>query len=40
MLIASKRKLKQFSGNLNVTIGNENIKQVISKKVLGIILDE
>ena len=40
MLIASKRKLKQFSGNLNITIGSHNIKQVVNKKVLGIILDE
>ena len=40
MLIASKRKLKQSSGNLNITIGSHNIKKVINKKVLGIILDE
>jgi hypothetical protein len=40
MLIASKRKLKQYSGNPNITIGSHNIKQVINKKVLGIILDE
>ena len=39
MLIASKRKLKQFSGNLNITIGSHNIEQVVNKKVLGIILD-
>ncbi len=40
MLIASKRKLKQYSGSPNITIGSHNIKQVINKKVLGIILDE
>ncbi|CAB3994308.1 Hypothetical predicted protein [Paramuricea clavata] len=40
MLIASKRKLKQYSGNPNITIGSHDIKQVINKKVLGIILDE
>jgi hypothetical protein len=40
MLIASNRKLKQYSGNSNITIGSHNIKQVINKKVLGIILDE
>ena len=40
MLIASKRKLKQFSGNLNITIGGHNIKKVVNKKVLGINLDE
>ena len=40
MLIASKRKLKQFSGNANLTIGRHNIKQVINKNVLGIILEE
>ena len=40
MLIASKRKLKQYSGNPNITIGSHNVKQFINKKVLGIILDE
>ena len=40
MLIASKRKLKQYSGNRNITIGSHNIKQVTNKKVFGIILDE
>jgi hypothetical protein len=40
MLIASKRKLKQYSGNRNITIGSHSIKQVTNKKVLGIILDE
>jgi retron-type reverse transcriptase len=40
MLIASKRKLKRFSGNPNITIGNYNIKEVKNKKVLGIVLDE
>jgi hypothetical protein len=40
MLIASKRKLKQYSGNPNITSGSHNIKQVINKKVLGIIQDE
>ena len=32
--------MKQFSENPNISIGNYNIKQVINKKVLGIILDE
>ena len=40
MLIASKRKLKQFSFDPCILIGNHNIKQVTNKKVLGIILDD
>ena len=40
MLRASMSKLRQFSGNTNITIHSYNIIQVINKKVLGIILDE
>jgi hypothetical protein len=40
MLIASKRKLKQFSCDPCILIGNHNIKQVTNKKVLGITLDD
>jgi hypothetical protein len=40
MLIASKRKLKQFSYDPCILIGNHNIKQVTNKKVLGITLDD
>lgn len=40
MLIASKRKLKQFTETPNILIGRHSIKQVTKKKVLGIILDE
>ena len=40
MLIASKRKLTQFTENPNIYIGNHNIKQVSKNKVLGILLDE
>ena len=35
-----RENLKQFSGNFNITIASHNIKQVVNKKVLGIILDE
>ena len=40
MLIASKLKLKQFSYDPCILIGNHNIKQVTNKKVLGITLDD
>jgi hypothetical protein len=40
MLIASKRKLKQFSYDPCILIGNHNIKQVTNKKVLGITLHD
>jgi hypothetical protein len=40
MPIASKRKLKQFSYDPCILIGNHNIKQVTNKKVLGITLDD
>ena len=32
MLIASKKKLKQLTENLNISIGNHSIKQLGSKK--------
>ena len=40
MLIASKRKLKQFTETPNIVTGRHSIKQEAKKKVLGIILDE
>ena len=40
MLIASKRKLKQFTETSDVVIGRHSIKQVINKKVLWITLDD
>jgi hypothetical protein len=40
MLIASKRKLKQFTKTPNIIIGRHSIKQVTNKKVLGVILDD
>jgi hypothetical protein len=40
MLIASKRKLKQFTETPDIVIGRHLIKQVTNKKVLGIILDD
>ena len=40
MLIASKRKLKQFTKTPNIVIGRHSIKQVRKKKVSGIILNE
>ena len=40
MLIGSRQRLNQFSGNPNIILGNHTIQQVPNKKVLGVIIDE
>ena len=40
MLIASKRKLKQFTKISNIIIGRYAIEKVTKEKVLGVFLDE
>ena len=40
MLMASKRKLKQFTQTPDIVIRRHSIKQVFNKKVLGITLDD
>jgi hypothetical protein len=40
MLIASKRKLKQYSEDPHILISNHTIRQVTNKKVLGFNVNE
>ena len=39
MIIGTRQKLKNFSSEMNINIGGKNLTQVVSKKVLGIIID-
>jgi hypothetical protein len=40
MIIGTRQKLKNFSSEMNINIGGKNLTQVVSKKVLGIIIDD
>ena len=40
ILIASKRKLKQYSQDLHILLGNHSINQVTNKRVLEVTIDE
>ncbi|CAB4038784.1 Hypothetical predicted protein [Paramuricea clavata] len=39
MIIGTRQKFKNFSSKININIGGKNLTQVVSKKVLGIIID-
>jgi hypothetical protein len=40
MIIGTQQKLKNLSSEMNINIGGKNLTQVVSKKVLGIIIDD
>ena len=40
MIIGTRQKFKNFSSQMNINIGGKNLTQVVSKKVLGIIIDD
>ena len=40
MIIGTRQKLKNFSSEMNINISGKNLTQVVSKKVLGIIIDD
>jgi hypothetical protein len=40
MIIGTRQKFKNFSSDMNINIGGKNLTQVVSKKVLGIIIDD
>ena len=40
MIIGTRQKLKNFSSEMNINIGGKNLTQVVSKIVLGIIIDD
>jgi hypothetical protein len=40
MIIGTRQKLGGFSSEMNINIGGKNLIQVVSKKVLGIIIDD
>jgi hypothetical protein len=40
MIIGTRQKFKNFSSDMNINIGGKNLIQVVSKKVLGIIIDD
>ena len=40
MIIGTRQKLEKFSSEMNINIGGKNVTQVVSKKVLGIIIDD
>ena len=40
MLIGSRQRLNQCTGNPHIVIGNHSIQHVPDKKILGVIIDE
>jgi hypothetical protein len=40
MIIGTRQKLKNFSSEMNINIDGKNLTQVVSKKVLGIIIND
>ena len=40
MIIGTRQKLKNFSSEMNINTGGKNLTQVVSKKILGIIIDD
>ena len=40
ILVGSRQRLNQISKDLQININNQAVKQVLDKKVLGVIIDE